>query len=149
MGFGSKTTKYKNITRMDYARNRAYWVRIRWKGKRYSRMFSDSKYHGRLGALCAALAWRDQIRTELGIPKTERFVIGAMRPSNTGIRGVRKRLDSDGYVVYEATWMTTTGKMQRRRFSVNKYGEQGARDLAKKARQQGFRQMLRTPTWRE
>ena len=52
-----------HITRLDYERTHAWWVRFQRgpKGKRKtaSKMFSDGKWGGKRKALAAALAWRD------------------------------------------------------------------------------------------
>lgn len=59
-----------NITRMDYGRTHAWWVRI-YRGtgdqKRcVSALFSDQKHGGKRKALASARAWRDLQLKKLG-----------------------------------------------------------------------------------
>jgi hypothetical protein len=141
----TKTVKHKNLTRVDHPPKRmhGYFVRIQWKGERRAKFFSDQMYHDRLGALTAALEWRDATEKELGKPRTERQVVGTA-PSSSGIRGVRRV--REGYTdYYEATWTTTAGKLRRTKFSIARHGEKRALQLARKARQRGEREMLHTP----
>jgi AP2 domain len=137
--------KHKNLTRIDHPAKRTYgyFVRIQWQGERRAKFFSDKKHGDRLAALDAALEWRNATEQELGKPRTERQVIGIAR-STSGVRGVRKR--KEGHTeYYEATWVTTVGKLGRTRFSIAKYGEKRALQLARKARQQHERERHHTP----
>lgn len=142
---GPRTVKHKNLTRIDHPskNTHGYFVRIMWKGERFSKFFSDSVHGDRLGALFAALEWRNETEKAIGKPRTERQVLGVV-DSPSGMRGVRKV--REGYTdYYEATWMTTAGKMARTKYSINKHGEKKALQLARKARQQGEKERLRTP----
>jgi hypothetical protein len=125
-----KSTRYLNITRMDYAKSQGYFVRVRWKGEARSKLFSDGVYGDRLSALAAAIEWRDQVSKELGKPRP-----GAPPPASTGIhRRVR-----DGREVYEATW-SVNGKRGRTTYSIEKHGAGRARALAVAARQRAMSQ---------
>ena len=140
-----RTVKHKNLTRIDHPTKNTfgYFVRIMWKGERRSKFFSDSVYGDRLAALFAALEWRDATEKELGKPRTERQVLGITH-SPSGITGVR-RVREGHTDYYEATWGTTAGKQARTRFSIARHGEKRALQLARKARQEGERNRLRTP----
>lgn len=143
---GPKTTRYKNITRIDHPPKRTYgyFVRVRWKGTTRSRFFSDKKYGDRLAALAMAVEWRDQVEQELGKPRTERLVIGQTRASNTGVVGVRRR--KEGHTEYmEATWVNEHGTLSRTRFSVARYGFKGALRRAQKVREEHERARWRMP----
>jgi hypothetical protein len=140
-----RTLKHKNITRIDHPVKRTfgYFVRIQWKGERRAKFFSDKTHGDRLAALDAALEWRNQTEKELGKPRSERQVVGKTR-SSSGVVGVRKR--KEGHTeYYEATWVSTVGKLHRTRFSIAKYGERRALQLARKVRQLGERERLHTP----
>lgn len=140
-----RTTKHKNITRVDHPKSRThgYSVRIMWKGERRAKFFSDGVYGDRLGAFFAAKEWRDATEKELGKPRTERLVLGIPR-STAPVVGVRRM--REGYTdYYEATWATFARKQGRTRYSIAKHGEKRALQLARKARQQGERQRLRMP----
>lgn len=150
-----KTTKYKNITRVDRepstrkdgtrrGASHGYFVRVTWKGETRRKFFSDGVYGDRLGALAAAIEWRDAVEAELGKPRTERLVIGAMRPSNTGIRGVR-RLVENHTTYYEATWVAHDGQVRRTRYSARKHGARRARRLAQQKYEQETRNRLAIP----
>ncbi len=141
----NRTVKHKNITRVDHpaSRTHGYSVRIMWRGERRAKFFSDTVHGDRLGALTAALEWRNETEKELGKPRTERQVLGIVY-SSSGTPGVR-RLRDGNTEYYEATWGTTTRKQGRRRFSISKYGEKRALQLAKQARLQGERLRWKTP----
>lgn len=143
---GPKTTRHKNITRIDHPPKRTYgyFVRVRWKGQNRSRFFSDKKHGDRLAALTAAIEWRDATEQELGKPRTDRLVIGEPRSSNTGVVGVRRR--TEGHTEYmEATWVNERGTLSRTRFSIARYGVKGALRRAQKAREQHERARWKTP----
>lgn len=143
---GPKTTRHKNITRIDHPAKRTYgfFVRVRWKGQNRSRFFSDKKHGDRLAALTAAIDWRDATEQELDKPRTERLVIGQPRSSNTGVVGVRRR--TEGHTEYmEATWVNEQGTLSRTRFSIARYGVKGALRRAQKAREQNERARWQTP----
>ena len=140
-----RALRHKNITRIDHpAKNTyGYFVRIQWKGEKRAKFFSDGVHGDRLGALDAALHWRDATEKELGKPRTDRLVIGTTRSPN-GLVGVRKRIDN-GLAYYEATWVTTANKMRRTSYSVARHGERKALALACKKREQGEKLRLVTP----
>ncbi|NTW00285.1 MAG: AP2 domain-containing protein [Oscillochloris sp.] len=123
-----KTTRYLNITRMDYPKSQGYFVRVRWKGEARSKLFSDGVYGDRLSALAAAIEWRDQITKELGKPRP-----GAPPPANVGIH----RRMRGGHEVYEATW-SVNGKRGRTTYSIEKHGAKQAKALAIAARQRAM-----------
>jgi hypothetical protein len=50
------------------------------------KFFSDKKYGDRLGALTAALEWRDQTERELGKPRSEEPVISPTPTSTAASR---------------------------------------------------------------
>lgn len=140
-----RSVKHKNLTRVDHEASRmhGYNVRIRWQDQHRAKFFSDTKHGDRLGALTAALAWRDATEKELGKPRTERQVVGIFYSSGpeAGIRRVR-----EGHTeYYQATWTTHVGKQRRTKYSIAKHGEKKALQLARKAREQGERERWRTP----
>lgn len=142
-----KSVKHKNITRVDHdtSRTHGYSVRIQWKGARRAKFFSDGAYGDRLGALSAAIDWRDKTEQELGKPRTERQVLG-ITYSPSGTRGIR-RLREGHTEYYQATWATSAGKQRRTRYSIAKHGEKKALQLAVRARTRGERERLRTPAY--
>jgi AP2 domain len=147
---GTKTTKYKNITRIDYAAKRTYGynVRVAWKGEKHGKFFSDRTFGDRLAALDAAVAWRDKTEKAIGKPRSEHQIVGWHSRNNTGVVGVRRRTRGN-VEVYEATWIVRDEAGNRKRrttmYSIARHGEKKAFKLALKARQLGERSRLGTP----
>jgi hypothetical protein len=138
--------RHKNITRVDHPKKgtHGYNVRIQWAGERRSRFFSDAVYGDRLGALDAAIEWRNTTEKELGKPRTDRFIVGASRTS-TGVVGVRRR-KRGSTEVFEATWVTPRGKIRRTSYSIARHGERRALQKAQKARMLHERERLLAPS---
>jgi hypothetical protein len=145
-------TRHKGITRVEreggnnQAGNRigalsGYLVRVIWKRTTYQKYFSDQRYGDRLGALTAAVEWRDETERSIGKPRTDAVIVGAPRTSASGVRGVRRRIDGHT-AYYEATWRTPEGKTRRTRFSISRHGQRRALSRARQARQQGERDRL-------
>ncbi|MBX0328635.1 AP2 domain-containing protein [Oscillochloris sp. ZM17-4] len=125
---GPRTTRYLNVTRMDYPKAHGYFVRVTWKGVQRAKLFSDGVYGDRFAALAAALDWRDKMTKELGKPAPGQ----ALRP-DVGVNRVTKGSRD----VFEATWLVN-GKQGRTSFSVRKHGIKKARALALAARQRAL-----------
>jgi hypothetical protein len=129
-----KTTRHKGITRIDYPPKRTfgYMARVPWQGKMHQKFFSDKKHGDRLGALAAALEWRDKTERDLGKPRSEEPVAAAAPTSNTGVLGV-SRVMSGGKAKMQVTW-TENGRVRRTSFSIDRHGERGALKLARAVR---------------
>ncbi len=123
-----KSTRYINITRMDYPKSQGYFVRVRWRGDARSKLFSDGVYGDRLSALAAAIEWRDHVTRELGKPSP-----GSPPTPNVGIH----RRMREGHEVYEATW-SVNGKRGRTTYSIKKHGIKQAKAMAVAARQRAM-----------
>lgn len=144
----ARTTRHKSLTRIDHPTKHTfgYLVRIGWNGVMHNKFFSDRKHGDRLGALAAALEWRNATERTLGKPRTEQPVVSNPRPGKSGIQGVRRLKDTRGEnEYYEATWIITPGKMGRTRYSITKHGEAKARRLAIKARKLHEQQRWQLP----
>lgn len=139
-----KSVRHKNITRVDRPERRlhGFHVRLAWKRRYYQRWFSDAAHGDRLGALAAALAWRDAKERELGKPRTERPLKGQDATSNTGIVGVA-RVSVRGRPAYRALWRDAEGRMHRRWFRVDRLGERRALRAAVRARERAVAALLR------
>jgi hypothetical protein len=135
-----KTTRHKNITRIDHPAKRTYGynVRVAWKGKKYGKFFSDGVYGDRLGALAAAIEWRDSTEKKIGKPRTEHQVIGFNSRNKTGYTGIRrmKRGDKD---YLEVSWVVYGDRPRKTAtaYSITKHGEKKALKLAIRARKRG------------
>lgn len=138
-----KSVKHKNVTRVDRPSKNlhGYHVRLSWKGQVYQKWFSDITHGDRLGALTAALDWRDAKEREIGKPRSEQTVIG-ITASNTGLVGIA-RVTVRGEAYYRALWRDAEGKMHRRWFSIARLGERRALRAAIKAREQALSERQR------
>ena len=127
---------YKNISRIDSEKKNmhGWYVRIFHKGVSHAKYFNDLKSGGREEALQDAIEYRNQLEKELGKPRTERYIIGAVHPNNnTGVPGVNRRKTKQkkrgkwySWDVYEVTWNPEPNKVARTTVSIPKYGEEEA-----------------------
>ncbi|MDZ4718488.1 MAG: AP2 domain-containing protein [Roseiflexaceae bacterium] len=146
--FKPKSTRHKNITRVDHDKSRThgYNVRIRWNGQHYHQFFGDQKHGDRLGALAAALEWRDATEKRIGKPRTEQPVIGMSSRNKSGAIGVL-RCKKGGSEVFSVRWVVygERSRVAATSFSIRKHGEKKAFKLAVRARQRGEQMRWRTP----
>ena len=142
----ARVIRHKNLTRFDHPKKNTfgYFVRIQWKGEKHHKFFSDRVYGDRLGALTAALEWRDATERMLSKPRTDRQVVGFSSRNKSGVVGVRRMLKA-GRDVYEATWMDERGRVGRTSFSIARHGEKRAFRLAVRARQLHEKARLQVP----
>ena len=111
-----------------------YAAAIRRQGLQVNRYFAVSRYGSEEAALKAAQAWRDRVLALLP-PMTYRQLCTRVRRNNTsGIPGIY-RVVEPSYVCWKAI-VGLEGKAQVRAFSVKKYGEEQARQMAIEARRQ-------------
>jgi len=152
----AKASPNRNISRIDIdgaagtKGTHGFQVRIMRDGKPVSKFFSDSTHKGKNKALGAARAYRDKLVSQLGPVKTGPHTEPSSR-NTSGIVGVRRRegvRETDEYVYYhyfwEASWTDADGGRQKRNFSVNKYGEDEAKEMAVTARKKGLAAAKRT-----
>jgi hypothetical protein len=140
----------RNIQRIDKGHH-TWRVVMRRQHQHLRQHFTDSVYGGKEQALAAAVAFRDQMEAALsGVDyviwqrewmrkHNKSGTVGVYRNINTKKRGER--------IVQQAQWMAywqnTNGKRSVRSFNVSKYGEEGARQLAIRARQDGMAEVAR------
>jgi len=81
------------ITRMDYARNHGWWVRITAVNRKpgdprlvASKVFSDGKWGGKRKALAIAKAWRDKALAKYPRPPEHRTDRGVVKPGYGYVR---------------------------------------------------------------
>lgn len=139
------TNKMYGISRIDDLVNRAHsWrVSLRRRGKKFVKNFADKKHGGKELALAQAKKHRNEI-LEKNPPITRKEFSSVLRRNNkTGISGVYKYAKryalKDGTEkeiwYWEANWPTEVGVSEHKSFSVNRFGEEVARQMAIRARE--------------
>lgn len=138
------------IQRVDN-RHHAWKVAVRRMNQYLHQYFTDSAHGGTAQALAAAMAWRDKTVAELTDVDYAVWRREWMRPTNkSGIVGVTRGiiLKKRGkrtvkLAHWQAYWQNANGKRSTRSFSVNKYGEQEAKQMAISARENGMKDVVR------
>jgi hypothetical protein len=113
---------------------------VRRGGRDYADYFPDAVWGGKRLALVAARRFRDELleRVEPDLRVRRRVPKGVR--SKTGVVGVsveRHLVEGRVYRRYVAHWSDPEEGPMRRRFSVERHGEEGARALAEEVREQG------------
>lgn len=135
------------ISRVDDATHHthAWRVSLRRKGQPLVRNFPDLRHGGKRKALEAAKAYRDELLQRYPPLSRVEFAETKRRNNKSGVTGVclvdckyylksgRKRVLS----YWEAIWPTATGHCNKR-FSIARYGDQGAFQMACRARRRGL-----------
>lgn len=131
----------------DIHRTHAWRVSLRRRGQRLVKNFPDKKYGGKLKALRQAKEYRDELLVKYP-PLTRKEFSQALRSNNkTGITGVykyaKRYMLKDGSEretwYWEAHWPLEQGNYQSVSFSIDDFGEDMARRLAIRAREQGLK----------
>lgn len=137
------------ITRLDQASvaTHGWQVRLRWKGVRFGRFFSDSAWGGREAALLCAERYRDRLLAGLerrgsGSSASSRSHTAPAPRNRSGVVGVARIVQRSGagveYRFWQASWTSPEGRRETVRFSVLKYGEEEAWQLACEARRRAM-----------
>lgn len=131
----AKESGYKSISRIDqpHKKHHGWYVRVTWLQDTYSKFFSDKQHGGKSSALKEAVDYRNQVEAELGKPRSEGLVLGRVRRSNTGERGIRRLKSTQvkggrtyTWDVFQVTYHPAPGKTRRTSVSIQKYGEEAA-----------------------
>lgn len=133
----NKLKKEKGVSRIDSGSTHGWFVRGYKNGKTYSRLFSDQKCGGEREALEEARAFRDRLYEKLEeIPKAPRARRVVMRDArnSTGVLGVcrtsKKGPNGSANDCYSVSWRPSPGVQKCTSFSIRKYGEKKAFQLA-------------------
>jgi len=138
------------ISRIDDDRYRthAWRVSLIRRGKRLVKNFTDKRYGSREESLAQAKIYRDQLVIEHPPISRKEFSNAKRRNNISGVTGVYRYAKpyhlSDGTEkalwYWEATWPgSDQGKSMSRSFSIARYGEYKARQLAIDAREHGLK----------
>ena len=127
------------ISRIDLPlmKTHGWQVRLRRQGKLFSKFFSDRK-HGRAdSAFLIARSYRNELIKKLPDPVRAGAEGKLTRRNVSGVVGVSRIVIKSGnrkYEFWQATWSSGVGVRKRVKFSVKRYGEERAFELACVAR---------------
>jgi len=131
------------ITRIDQPdkKNHGFYVRITHEGTRFQKYFPDKSCGGKVKAHKAATEYRNQILATLPQSKRESAAKKKRPIKKSGITGVThvisKSNNGKDYDYWQAAWMDEANRRKTAKFSITRYGEDKALNLAKKARKEG------------
>lgn len=143
---------FKSISRIDqkHKNHHGWYVRVTWNKETDSKFFSDKQYDGKAKALKAAVKYRNEVEAQLGKPRSEGLVLGKVRRSNTGVRGVRRltsKQTKNGkeyeWDVYQVTYHPAPSVTKRTSVSIQRYGEQEAFERACAIRKEAEKERLK------
>ena len=145
----SRPSKTPGICRIDqpHKRTHGFFLRVQRNGIIHSAFFTDLKYGGKAAALAAARKFHRQATAIFGpSPMLDRrhWAETVGRKGRSGIRGVHRVIDRRGKPwrkYWQTKWSPEPGVVRKRRFSIRKFGEERAKQLAIRARRTGVRNM--------
>jgi hypothetical protein len=149
----AKQRALKHIYCIDHAKSRTHsWlVTVQRRGRIYHRHFTDAVYGGKRKAFDAATVYRDSLIVALRpFTRPERCRI-KKKNNRSGISGVTK-IDTWEHIrgrryhrrYWLAQWPIGNGKAHMKKFSITRYGEQGARQRALRARHDALKRLAKT-----
>lgn len=152
----NKKSKNKGISRIDSGSTHGWFVRGYRNAKVYSKLFSDKKCGGKQKAYNMAVSYRDDLIGEITqIPKKARGrrIVTSDRRNKTGVIGVcrtvKKSPNGNSCDCYSVSWRPEPGIQRCTSFSIKKYGEKKAFQLAVAHRKKMERQIYGTKVSRE
>lgn len=136
----------KGISRIDQPdkHNHGWFVRVTRNGKTFSMFFADKKHGGKAKALSAAKKGYETLRAQHPPMSRKDFAQIQRRRNKSGIVGVTrltKVVRGKDYHFWQATWSPARGNIQKKAFSISKYGEEKAKQLAIQTRKRGLKTM--------
>ena len=143
----NKPSKTPGICRIDQPSHRThgFFVRVQRGGKIHSGFFTDLSCGGKRRALLAAQWFLRQIQRRLGKMDRKAWAKIVRRRGRSGIYGVQRVIDRKSKPwrkYWRAIWSPKPYVVRKRQFSIRKHGEEGARQLAIRARRAGLRSMV-------
>lgn len=151
-----KTAAFRNIRRMDdpSRSTHAWLVQVQRHKHAAIKMFSDNVWGGKRKALAAARQWRDEHTQPRGEYQHELWRRNILRRNNSsGLVGIaryeRKPLPSgkpSHGAFWLAFWVDEHGISRKRKFSVRRWGEHRAKQMAIEVREQGVRHAVAART---
>ncbi|TVT78072.1 MAG: AP2 domain-containing protein [Denitromonas halophila] len=136
------------ISRVDNEASRTHgWlVTIQRRGVIYRKHFSDGVFSGKRNAFSAAKSYRDEVIAAHPPLSMQEYSSIRKKNNRSGVVGVCRYCASETRDLPEdkqrwfwvASWPLPDGRRKRVKFSVNKYGEDGAFKLALEARNEAL-----------
>lgn len=145
----------RNISRIEmYAakgNHHGGWeVRMQRQGRKHCKFFADGQNGGKRSAFRHAQLYRDELENRLKPYTVKRLAEKPSVRNTSGVVGVRKgyqTFESNDYEYrYEfwiAQWIDGLGRRRTRSFSVGKFGDEEAFDMALAVRRKGVNQAKR------
>ncbi len=138
----------KGISRVDSGSTHGWFVRGYKNGKTYAKLFSDRKYGGKRKAQNLARQYREELYETLAQiptkPRGRRIVYRDSR-NTTGVLGVcrtaKRTPGGNGDEHYRVSWYPDSGVQKTTSFSIRKYGEKKAFQLAVAHRRKMLREI--------
>jgi hypothetical protein len=134
------------ISRIDQPekKNHGYYVRVTHRGKTQQKYFPDKALGGKTKSLAAAKEFRDKIVSKLPKAKQNAAAAKKRRVKKSGVVGVThvvsKALGNTVYEYWQAAWIDSESRRRTAKFSITKYGNDAALEMAKKARRKALRE---------
>lgn len=141
-------TKHELTDRCIYPMNHAnfgvyYRVMLTRNSVRFQKDFFANRNNGAENARKMAIAWRDQVIAENSPKKLADFCAALRSTNKTGVAGVCRRVreyeGADGKITEHVSWKAVLpaadGTSHTKSFSVARFGEEAARQMALEARQ--------------
>jgi hypothetical protein len=128
------------ISRIDQPdkKNHGWYVRVTHKGKTTQRYFPDKSCGGKNKALKAAREFRDGLVKKLPKAKQEAVSRPLRKVKKSGVTGVTHVVSSTNgtntYEYWQAAWEDGLARRKTAKFSISRYGDKKALELAIKAR---------------
>ncbi|KAA3651237.1 AP2/ERF family transcription factor [Denitromonas sp.] len=139
------------ISRVDNEASRTHgWlVTIQRRGVIYRKHFSDGVFSGKRKAFAAAKTYRDEVIAAHPPLSMQEYSSIRKKNNRSGVVGVCRYCASETRDLPEdkqrwfwvASWPLPDGRRKRVKFSVNKYGEEGAFKLALEARNEALNKL--------
>lgn len=138
---------HTGIARRRHAKYGYYQlVVLKRDGRVFQKKFFESRCNGEQATLKLALAWRDTIIAEHAPISMVRFCAIVRSNNTSGVAGVTRQIKKQRrkngnvyqYPCWDAAIPLGNGKHRYRSFMISKYGEEGAKQRAIEARQQGL-----------
>lgn len=138
----------KGISRIETSSTLGWYVRVYRNKKTYSKFFSDTKFGGKDKALEMALFEKEELSKMISkIPKkpTKRRVVTKDKRNTTGVLGVsrtsKKASNGKSYDCYTVSWRPEPKVQKSTSFSIKKYGEEKALEMAIQLRRKKINQI--------